>query len=103
MTQRDCTAADVDLLLVDAEFFDDGQRLRRERLVQLEQVDVRHGPAGDRQLQGIKKSSLVWNVSQTLMYSLPPTPSETAKILTAFLTAGTGPVPITILEGILLA
>ena len=29
------------------------------------------------------------------MYSLPPTPSETAKILTAFLTAGTGPVPIT--------
>ena len=63
MTQRDCTAADVDLLLVDAEFFDDGQRLRRKRLVQLEQVDVRHGPAGDRQLQGIKKSSLVWNVS----------------------------------------
>ena len=59
MSKRDSPAADVDLLLVDAEFFDDGQRLRRERLVQLEQVDVGNRPAGDGQLEMKKPQTFI--------------------------------------------
>ena len=72
MPQRDGTAADVDLLLVDAEFFDDGQRLRRERLVQLEQVDVRNGPAGDRQLNGLKNHVLFEAIMAEIVFFICP-------------------------------
>ena len=74
MPQRDGTAADVDLLLVDAEFFDDGQRLRRKRLVQLEQVDVRNGPAGDRQLNGLKNHVLFEAIMAEIVFYLPTPP-----------------------------
>src|ERR1035437_1652187 len=40
MAERDGAAVDVDLGKIKAEHLDDGERLRGERLVQLDQVDI---------------------------------------------------------------
>ena len=51
MTKRDRAAIDVDSRRVDAELANDRQRLRRERLVQLEQMNV-----GYRQLRSFERA-----------------------------------------------
>jgi hypothetical protein len=40
MAERDCSAVHIHLLGVEAEVADHGEALRRERLVQLDEVDV---------------------------------------------------------------
>ena len=50
MSQRDTAAVDVNLVQRGAEGALNGERLCRERLVYLKQVDVLHGPAGPLQL-----------------------------------------------------
>src|SRR5262245_993776 len=46
VAERDRAAVHVHALLVEPELPDDGEALRRERLVQLDEVDVRGGDAG---------------------------------------------------------
>src|SRR6266508_2868592 len=46
MSQRDRTTVDVHLLLIEPQLTDDDKALRRERLVQLDEVEVVHIDAG---------------------------------------------------------
>ena len=46
MAERDGAAVEIDLVRVEAELAQDGQRLGREGLVELDQVDVVEGEAG---------------------------------------------------------
>ena len=51
MSQGDCSSTDVDLGFVDVQVLEDSQRLRRESLVQLKQVNIIDTPARIEQLK----------------------------------------------------
>src|SRR2546423_15518960 len=46
MADRDCASVDVDSLLVEAQLSDDDKALRRERFVQLHEIQLVHRHAG---------------------------------------------------------
>jgi hypothetical protein len=73
VAQRDAAAADVELVLADPQRLDVAQELRREGLVDLEQVDVADRPP--RPLEGALRMPVI-GASKMSLGSTPLVPSS---------------------------